>query len=187
MTITKIDRKSALIAIDLQKGILDMADADDVARIISKTTELANTFHELELPVIWVHALGLPKGRVESSPPPGEARPDFTELHNELPVKEVDLKISKLGTNAFLSQELHSRLKEHDVTNVIVTGLALGGGVESTVRAGFDAGYSMTVALDATTDTIPGRAEAVVKFTLPMFSELGFTSEILRSLRNAQL
>lgn len=111
-----------------------MATPDDVVRIIAKTTELANTFHDLGLPVIWVHAVGLPKGRVEFSPPIGEPRPDFTQLHDELPVKEGDLKISKLGTSAFLSQELHSRLNEHDVTNEIVTGLALGGGVESTVR-----------------------------------------------------
>ncbi|WP_322081264.1 cysteine hydrolase [Burkholderia sp. BCC1972] len=185
MAITKIDPNSALIAVDLQKGILAMAAPADVERIIANTTELANTFHELGLPVVWVRALGLPNGRVESSPPVGEPRPDFAELHDDLPFKEGDLDIAKRATNAFLSQDLHALLQARGITNVIVIGIALGIGVESTVRAGFDSGYSMTVASDATTDPMPGRAEAVLKFTLPMFSESGTTAEILKALRNA--
>ncbi|PCE27093.1 hypothetical protein BWP39_09925 [Paraburkholderia acidicola] len=186
MAITKIDAKSALIAVDMQKGILPMAAPADVERIVAKTIELANTFHELGLPVVWVRALGLPGGRVESRPPVGEPQADFAELHNDLPFEEGDLDISKKGTNAFLSQKLHALLQERGITNVIVAGIALGVAVESTVRAGFDAGYSMTVATDATTDPMPGRAQAVLKFTLPMFSESGTTAEILTALRNAQ-
>ncbi|WP_081067485.1 isochorismatase family cysteine hydrolase [Burkholderia territorii] len=185
MAITKIDPKSALIAVDMQKGILAMAAPTDVERIVAKTTELANTFHELGLPVVWVHALGLPKGRVEFSPAVGKPQPGFAELHEDLPVKKGDLKIWKTTTNAFLSQELNALLEKFGITNVIIAGIALGGGVESTVRAGFDAGYSMTVACDATADPMQGRAEAVMKFTLPMFSELGNTENILRALRSS--
>ncbi|KVT10859.1 hypothetical protein WT24_13530 [Burkholderia sp. MSMB1078WGS] len=185
MAITKIDPKSALIAVDMQKGILAMAAPADVARIVAKTTELANTFHELGLPVVWVHALDLPKGRVEFSPAVGEPQSDFAELHKDLPFKKGDLEIWKTTTNAFVSQELNALLEEYGITNVIVAGIALGGGVESTVRAGFDAGYSMIVACDATADPMEGRAEAVMKFTLPMFSELDNTENILRGLRSA--
>lgn len=185
MAITKIDAKSVLVAVDMQKGILAMAAPADVERVVARTSELANAFHELGLPVVWVHALGLPKGRAEFSPPVGEPQPDFAELHNDLPYREGDLDIWKRTTNAFLSAELHALLEARGITNVVVTGIALGIGVESTVRGGFDAGYSMTVASDATTDPMPGRAEAALKFTLPMFSESGTTEEILAALRSA--
>jgi len=186
VSITKIDRDSALVVVDMQKGILAMAPSAEVAGAVGKTAELANTFRELKLPVIWVCSLGLPKGRVEFSLPATTPPSDFAEFHEDLPVRDGDLKISKRATSAFVSQDLRAHLKDHGTTNVIVAGIALAIGVESTVRDGFDAGYSMTVAIDATIDPMPGRAEAALKFTLPMLCEAGDTAEIVSALRNAQ-
>lgn len=187
MSITSIDRDSALIAIDLQKGILGMAPAQDATRIVENTAILADAFHAAGLPVIWVTALGLPAGRAEAPRPGGGAAPgaDFAELDARLPIAEMDLLVAKKALNAFASDDVTTHLAGQGTTQVVIAGLAAGMGVESTVRAAFDAGFNVAIASDAVTDPMPERGANSFEHVFPMIAETGTTAEVIAALRTA--
>ncbi|MFD4432916.1 cysteine hydrolase family protein [Nocardia sp. NPDC058497] len=186
MSITRIDPVSALIAIDLQNGILAVAEAEDARRIVERTAELAEAFHAAGLPVIWVTALGRPAGRTEVPLPGGKPQADFAVLDERLPVTETDLRVAKKALSAFTSAEVTGLLADRAVTNVVVTGIATGMGVESTARAAYDAGYSVTVPTDAVTDLNAERNRLSLTLTLPAIAETGTTADVLAALRRTR-
>lgn len=176
----------ALVAVDLQKGILGHADAADAQRLVSHTSALADAVRAAGGPVIWGTAHGMPAGEIDGFKPGGEDAPGFTDLHDDLPRTDADLVLGKKATSAFTSPDLRARLEEQGVRTVVVTGPAAGVGVESTVRAGFDAGYSMVVVTDALADPMPGRMEACLQYTLPSFSRAATTDDVLTALNELQ-
>lgn len=180
MSVTAIDPKTALIAVDLQQGILNFADPAEREKIVNNTAALANEFHARELPVIWVRAAGMPAGRKEMGPPAGDHDTDFTLSDENLPIDEAkDLVVFKKALSCFTTAQTQQYLQEHGVTQVVITGLAAGVGVESTARSAFDAGYNVTVVSDAITDPMPQRMENSLTLTMPAFAEIGTTQEIL--------
>lgn len=182
MSITKIDPTTALIAIDLQNGILALSQPEDARRIVERTVELADAFHAAGLPVIWVTALGRPAGRTEVPLPGGKPPVDFAVLDECLPVAETDLCVGKRALSAFTSSEVTTLLADLGVTNVVVTGIATGMGVESTARSAYDAGYSVTIPTDAVTDPNAERGRASLAHSLPAIGETGTTAEVLEAL-----
>ncbi|MDK8510760.1 cysteine hydrolase [Corynebacterium bovis] len=173
---------TALLAVDMQRGILAAASDEDRGRIVAATAALADRFHELGLPVIWGRAHGLPAGRTDMPLPQGEPPADFAEPGDGLPVAEGDPVVTKTATSAFTDPELRRILDERGVTQLVVTGLATGMGVESTVRAAYDAGLSVVVATDAVTDPVAERHRACLELTLPGVAELGTSADILALL-----
>lgn len=182
MPVTALEPQTALIAVDVQQGTLGMSGQAEAEWVVGGTLRLAEAFHAAGLPVVWVRAVGLPRLRTDLPLPPEKVPGDFSELHPSLPVQEGDLVADKFGTSALVVPEVHAFLQEHSVTGIVVTGLATGMGVESTVRAAFDAGYHVTVATDAVTDPNAERGGHSLRLTLPGFAELGTVAEILSLL-----
>ncbi|MCY1703533.1 cysteine hydrolase family protein [Deinococcus sp. SL84] len=182
MPVTKLEPKTALIAVDVQKGTLGMSAQAEAERVVGGTVCLADAFHASGLPVVWVRAVGLPRLRTDLPLPPEKVPGDFSELHPSLPVQDGDLVADKFGTSALVVPEVRAFLQERGVKGVVVTGLATGMGVESTVRAAFDAGYHVTVASDAVTDPNTERGQNSLRLTLPGFAEVGTVEEILNVL-----
>lgn len=182
MPVTVLEPKTALIAVDVQKGTLGMSSAAEAERVVSGTVRLAEAFHAAGLPVVWVRAVGLPRLRTDLPLPPEKVPDDFAELPPSLPVQEGDLVADKFGTSALVVPEVRAFLQAQGVKGVVLTGLATGMGVESTARAAFDAGYHVTVASDAVTDPNAERGGHSLRLTLPGFAELGTVEEILNLL-----
>ena len=63
MPLTQLDPKSALIVIDLQKGIVALPTAHPSAEITAKSSALARAFRAHGLPVILVNVAGGAPGR----------------------------------------------------------------------------------------------------------------------------
>lgn len=180
MTLTAIDASSALIAVDLQQGILNFADPAEREKIVKNTARLADEFHARNLPVIWVRALGMPAGRKEMGPPAGGHDESWNAPDENLPIDESrDLVVFKRALSCFTVPETTEYLKKHGSTQVVITGLAAGVGVESTARSAFDAGYNVTVVSDAVTDGMPERLESALKISMPSFAEIGTTQNVL--------
>lgn len=183
MSITSVARPVALIAVDLQLGILAAARPADAARIVAATSALAEACHERGYPVVWVRALGLPPGRTERPMPDDEPPADFAEFDERLPIGPDDLVIAKRALSAFTVPELEPALASAEVSDVVVTGIATGMGVESTARGAYDAGYSVIVARDAVTDPYAVRGEHSLTHVIPGIGQVGTTAEILSALR----
>lgn len=182
MPITILDPKSALIVVDLQKGIVAMAGAEGVREPIEKSRLLADAFRSHGLPVVLVNVAGGAPGRTEQPRPNHPFPADFAELLPELGQQPSDIVVTKRTWGAFASTDLEQQLKDLGVTQVVVTGVATSIGVESTARQAYEAGFNVTLATDAMTDLRPEAHEASLALIFPRLGETGTTQEIIELL-----
>lgn len=181
-----LDPTTALLVVDLQKGIVGKAPAELVEPLVATNARLADAFHEAGLPVVWIHATGLPQGRVDTPLPAGDGEPpaDFTDLHDDLRPHDADKHVYKdKTTSAFPRTDLDEHLKALGVTSVVVTGIATGIGVESTARSAYDAGYHVVVAHDATVDGDPERGQHSLERTLPSLAVVASCDDVIDALK----
>lgn len=153
MPLTTIDANTALIVIDMQKGIAGYPMLHPLGEIIGKINILSDAFRRNNLPVVLVVAAGSSPGRTEHSGR-GSAplAPDATELLPDLSHAPSDHLVTKYARSAFSGTGLEDYLKDKGVTQVVVVGIATSNGVESTARQAFEAGFNVTLAIDAMTD-----------------------------------
>ncbi|MFT4111771.1 cysteine hydrolase family protein [Silvibacterium sp.] len=188
MPLTQLEPKAALIVIDLQKGILAMAAASNLAdsanEVIKKSASLAKAFRERGLPVVLVNVAGAAAGRISRPRPDFSQFPaDFTELLPELDAQPTDHRITKLAFGAFLNTGLHDWLQEQGVTQVIFCGIATTIGVESSARTAYDLGYHVVFASDAMMDIKPEAHTYSIENIFPRLGEIDTTEAILTKLR----
>jgi nicotinamidase-related amidase len=70
-------------------------------------------------------------------------------------------------------------LKAIGVTQVVVLGVATGSGVESTARQAYEAGFNVTLAIDAMTDTRPEAHDYSIRAIFPRLGETGTSQDII--------
>jgi nicotinamidase-related amidase len=185
MPITELDRKTALIIIDLQKGITSLQTAHSMESVINNSAKLAETFRQHNLPVVLVNVTGGAPGRTERQMGGGERPKDWAELVPELNEQPGDIKITKRTWGAFHDTELDAKLKEQGVTQVVICGVATSAGVESTARSAHEHGYNVVLAADAMTDMSAEAHENSLERIFPRLGETGKTQDILDLLSKA--
>jgi nicotinamidase-related amidase len=189
MTLSVIDARSALIVVDLQKGIVGLpgGDAKDVKQVIGHAAELADAFRALALPVALISILGDAPGRTEvGAPAEFIPQPDFADPVDELDPHPSDIRILRQRWSAFGGTTLHAELQRADVTQVVVAGVATSIGVESTARAAHEHGYHVVLATDAMTDLNPEAHRNSVQHIFRRLGESATTAEILHQLRHSR-
>jgi nicotinamidase-related amidase len=77
MTVSAVDPQTALIVIDLQKGIVGLPSAHPMTEIVRCASTLADAFRAHGLPVVLVHVTGVPPGRTEQARFKGEFPADL--------------------------------------------------------------------------------------------------------------
>jgi nicotinamidase-related amidase len=182
MSVTKIDPKTALIVIDMQKGITGRELAHPIEGVISNNTKLTDAFRAHKLPVVLVNVTGGASGRAEQSMAGGERPSDWADLIPELNEQSSDIKVTKQTWGAFHNTPLEEHLKELGVTQVVITGVATSAGVESTARSAHEHGYNVTLATDAMTDMSIENHKHSVERIFPRLGETGTTEEIIKLL-----
>tara|TARA_R110001606_G_scaffold12165_4_gene52362 strand:+ start:41246 stop:41803 length:558 start_codon:yes stop_codon:yes gene_type:complete len=154
MPATTIDPKSALIVVDLQKGVSNAPVLRPMTEIVQNTNRLIDTFRRHGLPTIFVVVEGTAPGRTEQARrAPREFPADFSELIPSLNFETGDPIVKKKTPGAFTHTDLEQRLKDLGVTQVVITGVATSSGVESTARQAYELGFNVTLATDAISDT----------------------------------
>jgi nicotinamidase-related amidase len=182
MPLTKLDTTTALIVIDLQKGIIGMQSAHPVGEIVERSAELARAFRERGLPVVLVNVSGPPPGRTDVERPKYSLPPDWTELLPELEQHPSDHIVTKQRWGAFLGTDLDDYLRQRGVTQVALTGVATSIGVESTARSAYDLGYNVTLVIDAMTDRDPDSHRHSIEKIFPRLGETAKAAEVLKLL-----
>ncbi len=179
MALTTLDLNTALIIVDLQKGIIGLPAIHPIGGIIERARTLADAFRAHGLPVALVNVAGGAPGRTEQ-PRQTSPRPEgWTELIPELNRQAGDIVVTKRTWGAFASTDLEALLKARDVTQVVIAGVATGTGVEATARQAYEAGFNVALALDAMTDTRPEAHEYSFRNVFPRLGETGTTQEIV--------
>lgn len=180
MPLSKLDPVAALIAIDLQKGIVAMPTVPPAREIVGRVAQLARAFRDRGLPVVLVNVTGVAPGRTDAGRRDlSSLPPDWTELVPELDAHPDDYLVSKQRVGAFIGTSLDDDLRKRGVTQVFVTGVATSMGVESTVRSAYDYGYNVVVVTDAMADRDAEAHRYCVEKIFPRLSETTTADNVL--------
>jgi len=183
MPLTILDPNTALIVVDLQKGVVGMAPAGMLDAVVERSRALAGAFRARGLPVVMVTVDGVAPGRTEEPRRfTGAFPPGFTDLVPELDPQPGDIRVTKQTWGAFATTDLEARLKALGVTQVVVTGVSTGTGVEATARQAYEAGFNVTLALDAMADPRPGAHDRSIAEVFPRLGERGTAADIITLL-----
>ncbi len=79
----------------------------------------------------------------------------------------------------FTNTDLESYLRDIDVTQIVLAGIATSIGVESTARDAYEFGFNVVLARDAMTDRSPEAHENSVTRIFPRLGETGTSQEII--------
>ncbi len=185
MTVSVLDPNSALIVIDLQKGIVSLPLVHPIANVVQRGASLAEAFRRHGQSVVLVNVTGRAPGRSEIRRNLSGMPADWAELVPELNQQPGDCTVSKQTWGAFTNTDLEGYLKEHDVTQVVIAGVSTSMGVESTARQAFELGFNVALAVDAMTDGNGEAHENSVERIFPKLGETGTTQEIIELLDRA--
>lgn len=182
MAVTTLDPQTALVVVDLQKGIVTLPMSDPLDGILTRAAALAEAFRSHALPVVLVNVGGGSSGRTEQ---PRRSRPrpaGWADLVPQLNQQPEDHTVTKHSWGAFRNTGLEEYLKSLDVTQVVIVGVATSIGVESTARQAHECGFNVTLAVDAMTDANSEAHLNSLTRIFPRLGETGTTQEILELL-----
>ena len=182
MALTTLDPKTALVVIDLQKGIVAMAADQPIDEVVRQASALADAFRRHDLPVVLVKVTGGAPGRADQPRPRGPFPEGFADLVPELNQQAQDHLVTKQTWGAFIRTDLEASLNGLGVTQVVLAGVATSIGVESTARQAYELGFNVTLAVDAMTDLNPDAHAHSVSRIFPRLGETGTTQEIIALL-----
>lgn len=179
MALTTLDPKTALVIVDLQKGIVGLPFVHPIDKVVERSRALLDAFRRRGLPVVLVNVAGGAPGRTEAPRRSGTFAADWTELIPELERQATDIIVTKQTWGAFASTDLESRLKALSVTQVVITGVATGTGVEATARQAYEQGFNVTLAIDAMTDGRPEAHDYSIRQVFPRLGETGTAQDVI--------
>lgn len=182
MPITALDAQTALIVVDLQKGIAGAPLLTPLAAIVERANALTEAFRRHKLPVVQVVVGDVDFGRTDTSRPRPPQPAEATDLLPDLSVAPTDHRVTKTTVGAFTSTDLDAYLRGEGVTQVVVIGVATSFGVESTVRHARELGFNVTVATDAISDVSEDNHLRALTGIFPRMAETGTTQEIIDKL-----
>ena len=185
MTVTTLDPKTALIVVDLQKGIVSRPIAHPMDGVVKHVGALADAFRGHNLPVVLVNVAGGAPGRTEQPRAHRDLPPGWTDLIPELNRQPQDHVVTKHTPGAFTNTDLEAHLKALGVTQVVIVGVATSNGVEVTARQAYELGFNVTLATDAMTDARDGAHAHSITQVFPRIGETGATREIIDLLEKS--
>lgn len=183
MSVTTLDPNTALIVVDLQKGIVDSALIPGIGDVVDRARALLDAFRERGLPVVLVNVAGGAPGRTEQPRAHRTFAPGWTDFIPELEQQATDIVVTKRTWGAFASTDLDSTLKALGVTQVVIAGVATGTGVEATARQAYEQGFNVTLAVDAMIDSRPEAHDYSIKNVFPRLGESGTAEDIIQLLK----
>ncbi|GHI85360.1 hydrolase [Streptomyces xanthophaeus] len=187
MTGLNLDEQTALVLIDLQKGILGLPLTRPADEVLHQGVRLAQAFRARKLPVVLVRVAWSPDGgdlpaRAADRPGPAAAPPPaFSEFPAELPA-DGDIVVTKRHWGAFTGTELDLQLRRRGVHRIVLAGISTSAGVESTARTAWEHSYELVFAQDATADTDPDSHAHTFGKIFPRLGKVSSTDEIVAAL-----
>ena len=181
--------KTALVVIDLQKGIAGRTTQPYAAdAVVKNAAALAEAFRQNGMPVFLVHVTPSADGKdalhpvADNAMPAFARQPDWAEIVPELGPKPGDFLITKHQWGAFYGTELDLEFRRRGITTMALCGISTNFGVESTARFAYEYGYQQIFAEDAMSAT---SAEEHAHTTTKIFPRIGLvrkTEEILKGM-----
>ena len=182
MSSVPLDPTPVLVLIHLQEGIVGLATAHPADEVVARAAAVAAAFRERGLAVVLVNVAGQAPGRTEAGQAGDALPPGWADLVAELDQQPGDHRVTKFRWGAFHGTDLHGRLQNLGVTQIVLGGIATSMGVESTARSAHEHGYHVTLVTDAMTDASAAAHDHSVRHVFPMLGQRATTEEILAVL-----
>jgi nicotinamidase-related amidase len=181
--------KTALVVIDLQKGIASQPSKPYSAlEVIENAAKLVNTFRKNEMPVFLVHVITTKETMLnvisdESFSRPTAPSPDWAEFVPEIAPTSNDIVITKNQWGAFYGTDLELQLRRRGMDTIVLCGISTDFGVESTARFAYEYGFQQIFSEDAMTSRSGEQHNAAFNFIFRRMGRVRKTDEILEALQ----
>ncbi len=133
------------------------------------------------MPIVIITTDGFAPGRTDRSSH-FDAPEGFADPVDGLDPQPEDILVVKQTWGAFARSDLEAQLRARGVSQVVVTGVATSFGVESTARQAYEAGFNVTLAVDAMADPSAASHQHCIAAIFPRLGETGFAADIIRLL-----
>ncbi len=181
--------KTALVVIDLQKGIAGRETAPySSAQVIRNAARLANAFTEKGAFVVLI--------KVSSVDMKDMLRPNSDLKMNSVQIPEgwdslvpelANVKnahvITKRQWGAFYGTELDLQLRRRGIDTIVLCGVSTGIGVDTTAREAYQHGYNQIFAEDAMAASTKEEHDYVCKHIFPRIGKVRTSEEVVLSLK----
>ncbi|MEX5652366.1 isochorismatase family protein [Staphylococcus cohnii species complex 1658] len=147
-------KKTALVLIDLQKGILSMDSFPHSSdEIIKNAEKLITNFRKNNGFIAFVRVKfhdgqDALKPKLAEQSLPGKPDGDFSDFPANFNVSEADYVINKKGFSAFFGTDLDLQLRRRGIENIILGGISTHIGVDTTARDAYQHGYEQYFVTD---------------------------------------
>jgi len=183
--VTSLDKNTALVLIDLQKGIVNFPLTHPVADVLANAAKLVAAFRKANLPIVVVNVN--PSGKWTGSRKDAQQKAftppaDWLEITPEIETQPDDIFITKSTWSAFFNTAIDEELKQKGVTGIVLAGISTSIGVEGTARDASRLDYNITFASDAMTDMIADAHVHSQKIIFPRLGEVDTTDKIIEVL-----
>ncbi|MCL5116781.1 MAG: hydrolase [Firmicutes bacterium] len=180
--------RTALVVIDLQKGITAMQTAPHSSdAVVMRAAQLAESFRQAGAFVVLVHVGPSPDGKDAlkpitdttanwPSPPPG-----WDEIVPEMGPKPGDHVLRKRQWGAFYGTDLDLELRRRGIDTIVLCGISTNIGVESTARAAYEHGYQQIFVEDATAARTAEEHQFTFEHTFPRIGRVRSTQDVLEA------
>jgi nicotinamidase-related amidase len=183
-------KKTALVVIDLQRGILALPAATYTGdEVVERAAALCRAAREAGSTVVLVRVTPSADGRdalrpLADAPMPASAQlpAGWADLAPELGVQMGDVVITKRQWGAFYGTELDLQLRRRGVDTIILCGISANIGVESTARDAYERVYNLIVVEDAIAARSAEEHAFVMRTVFPRIGRIRKTAEVLAAL-----
>jgi nicotinamidase-related amidase len=181
-------RKTALVVIDLQKGITSnpALKPRSSSEVIGNAVELIDSFHRHEMPVFLVRVvrsketvLKVISDETFSRPEPP---PDWAEFAPEIIPTASDVIISKRQWGAFYGTDLELQLRRRGIDTIVLCGISTDYGVESTARFAYEYGFQQIFVEDAMASMSDEQHYRTVNYIFKRMGRVRSTADVLSSM-----
>ncbi len=161
MTDTSMAGRSALLVMDVQRGIVERFG--ETPHLLDRLPATIAVARSAAIPVIYVvvrFRAGYPEisarnrsfAAIRDAGTRMEETDPATEIHPAVAPQAGDIVVPKRRVSAFAGSDLDVVLRAQEITHLVLTGIATSGVVLSTLRAAADLDYRLSVLSDCCAD-----------------------------------
>jgi nicotinamidase-related amidase len=194
MDLTLMPARTALVVIDLQRGIVAGGAGPNAASdVVAHAAALAAALRAAGGTVILVHVTRSADGKdglhPQTDTAPWQRGPspaaDWAEIVPELGPAPGDVVIAKHQWGAFYGTDLDLQLRRRGIDTILLAGISTNAGVESTARDAYERGYEQVFVEDAMAARNPEEHANTVRTVFPRIGRVRSTAEVLAALEVA--
>ena len=183
--------KTALVVIDLQKGIVSMQTEPHSSKVvIENTVKILTEARRRDIPVFLVHVTPSPDLKdalrpvSETSYQMSKYDSSWSEYVPELSIQPSDFLITKHQWGAFYGTDLDLQLRRRGIDTIILCGISTNFGVENTGRFAYEYGFNQIFVSDAMAARSKEEHEHPLKYIFPRLGLIRTTNEVLKAFNH---